>query len=553
MSRKTKQNAVIYCRVSTKKQDEKGNGLVSQETICREYARQREHNIIAVFTDKLSGKLAKRTGFDEMLSFIRKNRKLGIVVIIDDVSRMARDVRHHFNLKEMIYATGATLESPTWEFKTDSHSIFHEGLMAGLAQYQSQMNAEQARTRMRGRMLQGFWVHNAPMGYKYQKSPAGGSVLVRDEPIASIIAEGLNGYASGRFNSKAEVKRFFESHPEFPLCRHGYLTNQQVHRIMVRELYAGLVSSKEWDISVRPGQHEALISVETFNAIQDRLAGKVLAPARVDIHSAFPLRGWIKCGCCYHPMTANFSKGRNATYAYYICRTKGCERFAKSVARAKVEDAFHDILRRLVPGPELVAIVSKLFHKRWEESEAKNGERRTAAKQEVAAIEKKVASLLDRIMESENRTVIARYESEVEKLEREKLAMLEKTARCGTAAKSFDETFRTAFDFFSNPWNLWENGTFEDRQIVLRLTLNSHLEYDWNGFLRTADLSLPFKALESGADREKQLAERVGFEPTVRLPAQRFSRPPRSTTPAPLRRDETNGWEPPVRSIGAGH
>ena len=33
------------------------------------------------------------------------------------------------------------------------------------------------------------------------------------------------------------------------------------------------------------------------------------------------------------------------------------------------------------------------------------------------------------------------------------------------------------------------------------------------------------------------LAERVGFEPTVRLHAQRFSRPPDSTTLAPLRAD----------------
>ena len=32
------------------------------------------------------------------------------------------------------------------------------------------------------------------------------------------------------------------------------------------------------------------------------------------------------------------------------------------------------------------------------------------------------------------------------------------------------------------------------------------------------------------------MAEREGFEPSVRLRAQRFSRPPRSTTPAPLRR-----------------
>ncbi len=35
--------------------------------------------------------------------------------------------------------------------------------------------------------------------------------------------------------------------------------------------------------------------------------------------------------------------------------------------------------------------------------------------------------------------------------------------------------------------------------------------------------------------REWFVAEREGFEPSERLRAQRFSRPPRSTTPAPLR------------------
>ena len=33
------------------------------------------------------------------------------------------------------------------------------------------------------------------------------------------------------------------------------------------------------------------------------------------------------------------------------------------------------------------------------------------------------------------------------------------------------------------------------------------------------------------------LAEGVGFEPTVDLHPQRFSRPPRSTTPAPLQKE----------------
>src|SRR5216684_9277937 len=42
-----------------------------------------------------------------------------------------------------------------------------------------------------------------------------------------------------------------------------------------------------------------------------------------------------------------------------------------------------------------------------------------------------------------------------------------------------------------------------------------------------------------------KLAERVGFEPTVRLHAQRFSRPSRSTTLAPLRGPAYRGAIPP--------
>ena len=40
---------------------------------------------------------------------------------------------------------------------------------------------------------------------------------------------------------------------------------------------------------------------------------------------------------------------------------------------------------------------------------------------------------------------------------------------------------------------------------------------------------------QPGQDLRRIMAEREGFEPSERLRAQRFSRPPRSTTPAPLR------------------
>jgi hypothetical protein len=45
-------------------------------------------------------------------------------------------------------------------------------------------------------------------------------------------------------------------------------------------------------------------------------------------------------------------------------------------------------------------------------------------------------------------------------------------------------------------------------------------------------------------ENQGEMAERVGFEPTVRLPVQRFSRPSRSTTPAPLRISKSKHLKP---------
>src|SRR5215217_4651540 len=71
---------------------------------------------------------------------------------------------------------------------------------------------------------------------------------------------------------------------------------------------------------------------------------------------------------------------------------------------------------------------------------------------------------------------------------------------------------------------------------------------------RNQELSLIPSARQGRADQTcpSKLAERVGFEPTDRSPGQRFSRPPHSTTLAPLRlvsfrsMAERVGFEPTV-------
>ena len=100
-----KPKAVIYARVSSKRQKTEFHGLESQETRCSEYATIKGYEILKVFKDDITGARGKRPAMDEMLSLLRVHRKSEpLVVIIDDVSRLARHVRVHFDLRAAIAA-----------------------------------------------------------------------------------------------------------------------------------------------------------------------------------------------------------------------------------------------------------------------------------------------------------------------------------------------------------------------------------------------------------------------------------------------------------------
>lgn len=74
MTENTIQKAVVYCRVSSAAQTKRGDGLGSQDTRCREYARMKGYEVVARFDDDLTGKVVQRPSMKAMLSFIRKHR-----------------------------------------------------------------------------------------------------------------------------------------------------------------------------------------------------------------------------------------------------------------------------------------------------------------------------------------------------------------------------------------------------------------------------------------------------------------------------------------------
>ncbi len=515
------QKAVIYCRVSSVTQVEEGDGLGSQEVRCRQFAENKGYNIIQVFQDKgVSGSLIDRPGMQDMLSFLRKSKEGEYAVIIDDISRLARGMKAHVDLRLAIGETGGKLESPSIEFGEDSDSQLVENLLASVAQHHRQKNAEQTKNRMRGRILNGYWPFNAPPGYRYEKGVSGhsGKVLVRDEPMASVIQEVFEGYASGRFETHSEIKRFLENCSIYPKDRKGEVQFERIREILDRVLYAGYIDVPKWNIRLQPGKHEPLISFETWQKVQNRDKEQARAPVRKDINADFPLRGFVTCGNCDHPMTACWSKGRKERYPYYLCRSKECPDYRKSVRKEQIEGEFQELLENLSPSQKLFSMAFELLKAFWEDQLQKSKLQGRSLKAEISKTEHKIVQFLERIVEADSPVLLKTYENQIKKLEEEKTGLKEKIENCGRPLKDFGETFRTAFGFLANPCKLWASDRLEDKRIVLRLVFCTKLPYYRNGGFRTAANSLPFRLLEDLKGGESELVPKVGVEPTRGCP-----------------------------------
>ena len=507
--------AVIYCRVSSSKQTTRGDGLGSQETRCREYAKYKSYMVVDTFTDDMSGSLAARPGMLAMLAFLRKNRKNGTVVIIDDISRLARGLEAHLELRTSLSAAGGRLESPSIEFGEDSDSILVENLLASVSQHQRQKNGEQTVNRMRARTMNGYWVFQAPVGYEYKRTSGHGNMLVRKEPYASILQEALEGYASGRFDSQVEVKRFLESQPDYPKdLPNGEIRNQRVIELMTRPIYAGYIEAPKWNIPLRKGQHDGLISFETFEKIQTRLRDGARAPARKDINADFPLRGFILCDDCSKPLTACWSKSKTGKkHPYYLCANKGCASCRKSIRRDVLEGEFEAVVRSLQPTQGLFDIVGAMFKDAWDQRLAFVGTMLVHAKGDLDKIDQQIEGLLDRIVDAANPSVISAYESRIGKLEKQKLLLSEKLAKQAKPAHAFEDLFELSMTFLANPWKIWDSGSLSLKRMVLRLAFVERISYARNSGLRTPNMALPFKVLGGFEEGKRVMAHPSGFEP----------------------------------------
>ena len=328
---------------------------------------------------------------------------------------------------------------------------------------------------------------------------------MRDEPAATIMANALTDFANGHFQTQTEFRRALEANPRYPKNK---IPKQNVKSYLTYPLYAGYINYEPYGISMLKGRHEPLISLATYQKIQERLKGKPTFPLRLDVNPSFPLRSFVKCSGCGVPLKAAHSKGRSKHYAYYVCQTKSqkesgqkCEFYGKSIRGEKLEGEFEDILKRLKPSNDLSDIAAHMFKVLWDRNVAALKSRQKAAQAALTAVEDKIAILVERVVETTQAALVTAYETQITKLETERLVKQEQlqqfSAQNIVRLPDYKESSRTALQLLLNPLIYWRSGNINARRTVAKLAFAENLYYHREKGFSNPKTTLPFQLIQS--------------------------------------------------------
>ncbi len=152
--------------------------------------------------------------------------------------------------------------------------------------------------------------------------------------------------------------------------------------------------------------------------------------------------------------------------------------------------------------------------------QAKHG--MSTIKKDIIKTDKQIDQLLNRIVETENLTVVTAYEKKIAMLEKQKLISAEKLQNKEKPRHAFDELFELALQFLANPWNIWNSGQLHLRRVVLRLAFSRRISYHRSEGFRTPQATEPFKVFGCFLEK-KEMARWGGFEPPTLWFVARYS------------------------------
>ena len=347
-------NVIIYCRVSTDEQRQ-GTSVDVQEERLKAYCTFKGYNIITspefrdCKEDESAKTFEKRPIMQAILNYIRRHRGKVQKLLFLRWNRFSRDLFSATDAVKELLDLGVEPNAIEEELNFESTSWpVLLGAYIGIAQSDNIARSKATIDGIRGTLKKGKCSNRAPRGYKNIRESKHNCYVVILEDVAKPIRKAFKELAKGVLSANYIRKKY---------CPH--IPESTFFGMMRNPFYMGKIRvpayKDEPEILVE-GQHEALISEDVFNMVQDVLDGRKNTKTKLTKHinPDLFLRKFLICPVCGRGFTGATSKGNGGYYTYYYCSEDTSHILIRADAANEI---FIQYVSQLKPHPT----VSKLY------------------------------------------------------------------------------------------------------------------------------------------------------------------------------------------------
>ena len=271
----------VNCAIYTRKSSEDGleqefNSLDAQREACEAYVVSQRHAGWKALPDMyddggLSGGTMERPALQRLLADVKAG-KIQIIVVYK-VDRLTRSLADFAKIVDVLDAHNASFVSVTQQFNTTtSMGRLTLNMLLSFAQFEREIAGERIRDKIAASKAKGMWMGGTiPLGYDVKDRK-----LIVNKSEASTVRMIFQRYAE--LGSVALLKAELDEKGVVSKIRMGAngpisggrpFMRGALYLMLQNRLYRGEVAHQG---KVYPGQHDAIIDVELWQIVQDRLA-----------------------------------------------------------------------------------------------------------------------------------------------------------------------------------------------------------------------------------------------------------------------------------------
>jgi len=356
--------AVIYCRVSTSKQENNWDSLNWQERACRTYCKNNSIQVVGVYKEAFTWKKKRRPIFNEAINNAKENRVEYFIVF--DIDRFSREWYWAYSeLKEDLYNSWIVLKDSKniiwdrnivmknsivnmeqYKWNTESSSQYAEVMIATQAEIEWKKIIQ--RTIPREIELEQLWYHVRQSNLWYMNS----KIKTQYWKVTIQVKHPIEWkWIEEIFESRAKWHLTDEEIVEnvnlkwFTSKRWNPLTVKQLQMFIKMPIYAWIISSKwTWNKPIKTA-YESLIDIDLWNTAnrwkitivetdnkeviiaykdkKDITSSQPIIRKRKNYNNLFPYTKVLKCPLCSWVLTSNISTWSSWNlHNYYQCKWK---------------------------------------------------------------------------------------------------------------------------------------------------------------------------------------------------------------------------------------